>query len=725
MPRADDPGAPIAARGTSGAARAAAAGDRRAGEPATADTLATVSPLVTAPRRKASGAPSVAPRTGGAFVRITIDQAFAVALAAALALLVFTTRGGNMLAPSTRAQIAAVALGAIGAIALVLAGATGRAWGAGTFVCFASVVALTAISISWSVQPDNSWQAADQALSYLAVFAAAGVLARIAPDRWPGVAGAVAIVSAAIAGYALLEKVLIASLDAGDPYGRLLGLFGYWNATGLIAALGLPACLWAGARREGGRASHALAVPAIGVLVAVIVLSYSRGSVAAAAIGVGLWFALVPLRLRAALVLALGCAGGGAIALWALHTHPLSADYEPMAAKITAGHHFGIVLLVVLAIQTIAGFAAAVAMRRAQIGERLRRRIGTTLIVLVALVPVAGIGALASSSRGLPGEVSHIWQTVTDPNAVVNNSAGRLENLGSTRARYWSEAITVGEHALLKGVGAGGFRTARARYANDSLPVDAHGYLPETFADLGLIGIALNLALLAAWCIAAGRTVGVRNRLRAPAGREAEHAGMLTLLAVAITFGVSSAVDWTWLVPGTAVPALICAGWLAGRGPLTQTIGRLQRRRRLSASPGAGFAVTAVAALALLAAWVVWQPLRSQDALAAAEVQSASSPATAIADARAAQADDPLSYEPLLILSAIFRSAGDPDAARRQLARAVALQPGNYVPWFALGEYDLQARRPRSALNEIEHGLALDPSSSEGQSDLAQARAES
>jgi len=688
-----------------------------------ADSLAAVSPLETAPEREASGSPLQAPPSHSAARRPGASAALGAALAGGLALLVFTTRGGSALASITWAQIVLLALGAIVAIALVLTGGSGRAWGAASMLCFAGVVGLTAISISWSVQPDNSWRAANEALAYLAVFGAAAGLARIVPARWPAVVGAIATIATVVAAYALAEKVFLESLDPGDPYGRLLGPFDYWNATGLIAALGLPACLWAGSRREGGRQSRALSVPAIGVLVAVLVLSYSRGAVVAAVVGVAAWFALVPTRLRAALVLGLGCAGGAAIALWALGTTPLTTDYQPMVAKVSAGHRFGIVLIVVLALLTLAGFAAAYAIERVTLDDRVRRRIGRGLIVLVALVPVAGVATLASSSRGLIGELSHVWHTITNPNASVNNSAGRLENLGSTRARYWSEAITVGEHAVFHGVGAAGFRTARARYANDSLPVDAHGYVPQTFADLGLIGLALNLALLVAWCIAAGRTVGAGVRLRAPPGCAAEHAGMLTLLAVTVIFGISSTVDWTWLIPGTAVPALVCAGWLAGRGPLTQTIGRRAHRRRLTASPGAGFGVMSIAALCILAIWVVWQPLRSQDALATAESQSATNTTAAISDAHAAAADDPLSIEPLLLTASIYRSAGNPAAARLQLLRAVALQPANYVPWFALAQFDLAIGRPASAFSEARRGLALDRSSIEGQTDLALARA--
>ena len=88
-----------------------------------------------------------------------------------------------------------------------------------------------------------------------------------------------------ISGYALLVKVFPAALDANDQFGRLQAPFQYWNATGLIGALGLAPCLWAGARRERARAMRALAVPAVSVLVTVIVLSYSRGALLVAVSG--------------------------------------------------------------------------------------------------------------------------------------------------------------------------------------------------------------------------------------------------------------------------------------------------------------------------------------------------------------------------------------------------------------------------------------------------------
>ena len=65
---------------------------------------------------------------------------------------------------------------------------------------------------------------------------------------------------------------------------------------------------------------------------------------------------------------------------------------------------------------------------------------------------------------------------------------------------------------------------------------------------------------------------------------DAERVGLATLAAVALVFGLHSAIDWTWFVPGNVVPALLCAGWVASRATLRERLdGARQpapRRRR-------------------------------------------------------------------------------------------------------------------------------------------------
>ena len=101
-------------------------------------------------------------------------------------------------------------------------------------------------------------------------------------------------------------------LDANDIYARLQAPYGYWNATGLTAAMGVIGCLWLGARRAGHALLSALAYPAMGLLLVTLMLAYSRGALVALALGLVLWFCIVPLRLRGACVLLAGALGAGA-----------------------------------------------------------------------------------------------------------------------------------------------------------------------------------------------------------------------------------------------------------------------------------------------------------------------------------------------------------------------------------------------------------------------------
>jgi hypothetical protein len=695
-----------------------------------------VSSLATAPRRATPEPTEETPVSRTRVIGVPVDAALGALLAAAFGVVVFVATGGTDLGPNTWVQIALLLAAVACAAALVLVRAPRRpAHGLAAVALFGVLAALTYLSIAWSVQPATSWLEADRTLSYLAAFAAAAALARLAPSRWPAVLGAVGTVTAIVCGYALLTKVFPSTLDAGDTLGRLRVPFDYWNATGLMAALGLPACLWAGTRPATGRALRSLTVPALAVLLTALVLSYSRGAILAAVIGLGCWFALVPLRLRGAALLAAGALGGAIASGWALAHHAITHDGASLSARTSAGHTYGLVLLAVLILSALGGFALTRAMDGVVLAAPVRRRIGTALLICVALVPVAAIAGAAASSRGLTGEASHVWSelTSTAPSSGVGNDPGRLAQLSNSRPLYWKEGLKVGEHALLAGTGAGGFDTARTRYTTNPLEVaHAHSYAIETFADFGLIGIAVSLALLIAWCAAVRRTLSPgredpgRDGEGADPVRAAERTGLITMLAIVVTFGVSSLIDWTWFIPGVTVPALVCAGWLAGRGPLSEarTPGTASRRTGQLSFGGAAAAIGVLAAV-LVAAWFVWQPLHSSDLLTAAitAMTRGDAPA-ALADARGAADSNPVSVEPLWELSAIYSATGNQSASRAELVKATQVQPSNARTWQQLGAYDLQAHRPARALPELQRALRLDRTSTVTGENLAQARSE-
>jgi hypothetical protein len=667
----------------------------------------------------------------------------------------FYAKGGlNFEGGMTTTEIVlTLAAGLLGAGAVVLAPARRRTYGLWPLGLLFAFTALTALSVVWSVQPDDSFKDAGRMLAYSGVFGATVALVRVASDRWPAILGGLALAAAVVCGYALLTKIFPGELVPVSPYARLEEPYGYWNALGLTAAMGAICCMWLGARRSGHALLSALAYPAMGLLLVTLMLAYSRGALVALALGLVLWLCIVPLRLRGAAVLIAGGACAGAIVAWDFSTHALSAESVTLSERATAGHQLGALLVAMVVVLALVGLAVGFFTSRREPSPVTRQRVGAALLALVVLALIAFAGALAHSQRGLTGSVSHAVDALTNPNAKPPpNTPGRLTAVASVRARYWKEALEVFSAHPALGAGASGFQTAQLRYRTvATLEVkNAHGFAVQTLADLGAIGLALALALLLAWMVTAGRTTHPFNRRWSLGPRAAgprptlwrepgaalsaiaadvrpawrrlgaadpdreytpERIGMLSMLCVAVVFGVHSFVDWTWYVPGDACVALVCAGWLAGRGPLASRHAGIVRPRSLG-QVGYVRGAVAVAAVAgaLLAAWAQWQPQRSTDASQQALSQLAGDPRGALASAQDGVARDPLSAQALFTLSTVEQANGQAALARATLQRAVHLQPSNPQTWLTLAQYDL-ASNPSAALQELQAAIYLNPES--------------
>jgi hypothetical protein len=676
-------------------------------------------------------------------------------VAGLICFITFYAKGGLNLESMTTTEMALTLLsGVLAATAIVFAPGRARAYGAWSLALLLAFTFLTALSVVWSVQPDDSWHDAGRMLAYSGVFGAAIALARLAPERWAALFGGIILASVVVCGYALLTKVFPGEMASTNTYARLEEPFGYWNAIGLTAAMGAIGCMWLGSRRSGHALLSALAYPAMGLLLTTLVLAYSRGVLAAFAVGLVLWLCIVPLRLRGASVLIAGAIGAGAVGAWDFSKHALSSEGVALPERVTAGHQLGALLIAMVVLLALTGIAIGFATARHPPSLILRRRAGAMLMALLVLLVLAFAGALAHSHRGFTGSISHAFDSLTNPNAKPPpNTPDRLTAVASVRARYWKEALEVFDANPVVGAGAEGYATAHLRYRHETLNVrHAHGFVVQTLADLGLVGLAISLALLLAWMAAAGRATHPFNRrwsswsswLRPreeplPGWRALgegdlalytpERIGMLTMLCLVVVFGAHSLVDWTWYVPGDACVALMCAGWLAGRGPLAAIPGGHQsthaqsaldddggaRRSRWAWRPGMpGFTRTLVAGVvvvaALLAVWSQWQPQRSEEARQEALAQLAGNPTAAKAAANRAVSSDPLSAEALFTLANVQKVEGEGGQAGETLQRAVRLQPSNPQTWLELARFDLTAR-PKMALEELRAAIYLNPES--------------
>jgi hypothetical protein len=640
---------------------------------------------------------------------VRADVAIPVGVALTIALCAFVARGGASLEPTTWIEVALlIGFAALCAVALVAPRAGGRQ-GIGTVAAFAALTVLTIVALTWSLTPGDTWVDATRMLAYLAVLGGGVALGRLAPGRASAVVQGVALGAVTIAAYAVLTKVFPGILAPDESFARLEPPFDYWNSVGLAAALGIPPMLWLGARRAGHAAVNALAWPGLGLLVVCLLLSYSRGALLALGIGLALWVAVVPLRLPALLTLLGTLAVSLPVVAWAFAQDGLTVDQAPLSLREGAGLELGAMLLLMLVALSVAGLAAGFLADARPPSGATRRRATRALTLALLCMPAIAILALSNAPGGITGQVSKAWKQATDPNiAPPANTPNRLTATSSVRARYYREAFKLYETSPWIGVGPGAYAKLRLRFRTDPASIrHAHGYVPQMLADLGWAGMSLSLLTLAAWLVAVTRALGLRRRARGQLW-DAERVSLVTLRVVVVIFGLHSSVDWTWFVPGNAVPALLCAGFVASYG-LPGVPRPLVAPRRERAAFVAGALVLAIA---LVASWAALQPVRSQHAEAAAfDRLDAGQLPQAAAIAQIAHRRDPLAINPLFDIASIETARGHVGDARRALERAVALEPATAETWRRLAGFRLDVLHdPRGALRAYQTALFLDRS---------------
>jgi tetratricopeptide (TPR) repeat protein len=141
------------------------------------------------------------------------------------------------------------------------------------------------------------------------------------------------------------------------------------------------------------------------------------------------------------------------------------------------------------------------------------------------------------------------------------------------------------------------------------------------------------------------------------------------------------------------------------------------RRDPLRLVAAAGVVVTA-----LLCAWAVWQPERSQSATdEAIALAGEGRTAAALKEADRARDIDPYSPDPLYARATALSEAGRVVDAYRVLEQAVAEHPRNPDTWIRLGQFELDdLGLPTRSLQSARAAATIDPASTRVR-DLVQA----
>lgn len=639
----------------------------------------------------------------------------------------FGARGGTELTRLTVTETAIVLLSGLVIAAAFVWGRRGAIQGVTTLLLFAVLAVLTALSVLWSIAPELSYVEAGRTFTYLSIFAAAVAATRLVPRAAPRVLEGLLIGAVVPVAYALASRVWPATLAENEVSSRLGQPFGYWNAVGCVAAMAVPLALWLGSRRGGSPTARVAAYPAMGASILAILLTQSRGAAAAAIVAAIAWFALVPLRLRSLPVLVAPLIAATAVGVWALSKDPFTKTLQPLSAKESVAAEFGGLVLLMVVLLLLVGAAVETGFARRMPTARVRRRMGVAAVTLACVLPLAGLTSVAFSERGIGDRIDEL---TSETDVGPQEGGGRVFAAASSRGKYWREAFRVFDNRPLEGVGAGAFAVGRLRHRTDtSVTRHAHGWIPQTMADLGLIGLGVTTLLMLAWIVAATSATGLLpRRLTTPpdAGTppprrdwDASRIALVTLAIVPLVFAVQSLLDWTWFVPAPMAMALVAAGFVAGCGPLgveerpaAANPPEAERRAWRPADARLPAALVTIAA-ALLFAWAIWLPEASDratnDAIALADQRQF---ARAIERTEDARDLNPLTPDPLIVRASVETRAGREDDARQSLEKAVLSFPGDPQTWYRLASFQLGTLdAPEQALETLRGALYLDPHS--------------
>jgi hypothetical protein len=497
-------------------------------------------------------------------MRRAVPAVAAACLLAGPAALAFFS-GGFFAEPQIIAAIVAWSL----VLALAAAGPAPLPGSRAGRLAVAGLVLLTAwsaISIAWAPLAGAAVHDVERLVLYVgAALVAVGTLRNGGAMRLvePGVAaGAAIVIGYGLAGRLLPDIVELArSQSAG---GRLEQPITYWNAEGALAAMGFIVCARLAGDAARPIAVRVMAAAAAPALAAGVYLTYSRGAIAVAVLGLLVLLALGPSRAQLAAV-ALAGATGVAAAAW-------SAAF-PGVAALEGSHPARDGLVVLAGLLALAAIAALLTHRRGRVAEQAppswSRRLRPASLAAIACVTL-GLAVGGLTERPDAG----------DPASGAKPE--RLTSVSSNRYEYWRVGLEAFGRNPIAGVGSGGFRVVWLQERTISEGVtNAHSLEVETAAELGLLGL-LALALLVGGVIAAARTALARNAAAA-AGPSA------ALLA----WFLHASIDWDWQLPAVSLPAIVLAGAIvaiAESAPRGAAEERRDRRgeRSLALSAGAG-----------------------------------------------------------------------------------------------------------------------------------------
>lgn len=418
--------------------------------------------------------------------------------------------------------------------------------------------AWTYASGSWSNAPARALIEADRALMYLFALVLFGSLGRT-PERLRIMVRGLAAAFFVLALTGLLSRTLPELVPSAQTLApdRLSYPVTYWNALGLVAALGAVLSLHLTSDEKEPGWVRVLGAAALPALLTCLYFTLSRGAIGAGVGGVALYLLLGRPRGLVSGLLAVGPSGAYALAsAYGADQLALGIPTSPVAAA----QGEDVARVVALSSVAAAGLRLALLLLDAQLsrihlGSGARRPAGA--VAVLALVAVA---ASATIALDLPQRIDAQYERFRAGDSLpeTTDPRQRLTQVGNNgRFAHWRVAARMYEAEPTRGHGAGTFEVVWARERpTDFHVLDAHSLYLEVLSELGVVGLVL-LGVSVAPILAA-------FALRAHGRNRALHAA---LLAAALTWAVRAGIDWDWEMPVLTLWLFAVGGLALARRP--------------------------------------------------------------------------------------------------------------------------------------------------------------
>jgi len=563
----------------------------------------------------------------------------------------------------------------------------------------AALLAWTGLALLWTESAERTMVEFGRVAMLLGVFALALFASR--PGSLNRVIWSVGAAIATVSVLALISRLqpeLIPprpGMELLSEAHRLSWPLDYWNGLAAFVAMGIPLVLHASAHARSV-ILQGLAASAIPAMATTAFFTLSRGGAGEIAIALIVLLLLYPRRLALLPTLALTGFGSAILIAGAAQRDALESGLIDTAAARAQGDELTWMVLVVCAGMGLCQVAISLA-RKHEFGPRIR---------VSRRASVAAVGAAAAAAIvlaliiGLPGELSARWgefkQPTTDAEILGSADSGRLQSAsGRGRYQYWQAAIDAAKSKPFTGIGPGTFEYWWTRNGDlHGFVRDAHSLFFESLGELGLVGLALVLALVLGFPLA----TGARAITRQPASRP----GVAAVLAACAAFCVAAAIDWAWEL--TVLPAALFV--LAAALARSSTSGWAEAdhhpaKVRVMSAP---LALAAIAIIAIPAA-TAGELRQSQVSARAGHL------APAFESARTASGLQPYAASPALQRALVLELQGNLSKALRAARDATVRERTNWRTWLVRAWLAAKANLPAEAVAAYREARELNPRS--------------